>query len=478
MRTPSCPTRRSLGGISILAKACPARPPAGRSLCCALTPLSRAIAQLSCEFSLESVVVLRLAMLIQFRVENHRSLRDEAVLSLNSASGEGLQGAGLSLLPAVALYGANASGKSNVLQALRFMRDAVVNSHRRWEPDGGVPTEPFALSSKKHEPSLYEIDAVINGDRVRYGFVVSAKRVDEEWLHVWPSGKKQVWFEREGDDFEFGRKLHGDNAAIRGLTRDNSLFVAVAAQNNHQALTPIFRWFRTIQINAPRIYSRGFAPGPFLAEMFSKQLGLFDEDSEARDRDAVLELLKVADTGIIDVRIGEADDRMYTRGLRRRTQLQFRHKSEEHDDEGSWLPLEVESAGTVALIELAPRLSAALRNGNLVCLDEMEASLHPMLAVALLRLFQDPKRNPRGAQLLFTTHDTNLLGTIHGEPALRRDQIWFTEKDTAGATHLYPLTDFQPRKQENLERGYLQGRYGAVPFIGDLLPLQDEKRSD
>lgn len=417
-------------------------------------------------------------MLIQFRIENHRSLRDEAILSLVSASTEGLQVAGLCLLPAVALYGANASGKSNVLHALRFMRDAVVNSHRRWEPDGGVPTEPFALSSRRHEPSLYEVDAIINGDRMRYGFVVSAKRVEEEWLHVWPSGKKQVWFEREGDDFDFGRKLHGDNAAIRGLTRDNSLFVAVAAQNNHQALTPIFRWFRAIQINAPRVSARGIVPPLVLSDIFSRQLGLFDEDGDTRDRDAVLELLEVADTGIVDVRVSETEERIYPRSARRRTQLQFRHKSEDSDDEGSWLPLEVESAGTVALIELAPRLSAALRNGNLVCLDEMEASLHPMLALALLRLFQDPKRNPRGAQLLFTTHDTNLLGTIHGEPPLKRDQIWFTEKDAGGATHLYPLTDFQPRKQENLERGYLQGRYGAVPFIGDLPSLLDDKPSE
>lgn len=313
---------------------------------------------------------------------------------------------------------------------------------------------------------------------MRYGFVVSAKRVEEEWLHVWPSGKKQVWFEREGDDSDFGRKLHGDNAAIRGLTRDNSLFVAVAAQNNHQALTPIFRWFRAIQINAPRVSARGIVPPLVLSDIFSRQLGLFDEDGDTRDRDAVLELLKVADTGIVDVRVSEIEERIYPRSARHRTQPQFRHKSEDGDDEGSWLPLEVESAGTVALIELAPRLSAALRNGNLVCLDEMEASLHPMLALALLRLFQDPKRNPRGAQLLFTTHDTNLLGTIHGEPPLKRDQIWFTEKDAGGATHLYPLTDFQPRKQENLERGYLQGRYGAVPFIGDLPSLLDDKPSE
>jgi len=137
--------------------------------------------------------------------------------------------------------------------------------------------------------------------------------------------------------------------------------------------------------------------------------------------------------------------------------------------------LEWESAGTVTLLGLATRLVRLLRHGGLFCIDELEASLHPALGLELLRLFQDPRHNPKGAQLLFTTHDTNLLGNVLGEPPLRRDQIWFTEKDKAGATHLYPLTDFHPRKEENLERGYLQGRYGAIPFLGQLVTAPEEE---
>lgn len=100
--------------------------------------------------------------------------------------------------------------------------------------------------------------------------------------------------------------------------------------------------------------------------------------------------------------------------------------------------------------------------------DELESSLHPSLGLAIVKMFNSPKRNPRNAQIVFTTHDTNLLGTTLGEPPLRRDQVWFTEKDKEGASKLYPLTDYKPRMAENLERGYLQGRYGAIPFLGDI----------
>jgi len=139
------------------------------------------------------------------------------------------------------------------------------------------------------------------------------------------------------------------------------------------------------------------------------------------------------------------------------------------------LPLAAESAGTVTLLGMAMLVVDVLGRGAVLGIDELEASLHPMLALELLRLFHDPAHNPRGAQLIFTTHDTNLLGNVVGERPLRRDQVWFTEKDEAGATHLYPLTDFQPRKEENLERGYLQGRYGAIPCLGELLPVVREE---
>lgn len=421
-------------------------------------------------------------MLIQFSVQNHRSLRDEHSLSLTAAAFGSederlIRTPALSdrVLPAVALYGANASGKTNVLHALAFMRHAVLQSYRLWEPDGGVPVEPFALSSVRSSPSEYEVDLIVDGMRQRYGFVCGSERIEEEWLFAWPSGHQQTWFEREGDEYHFGRNFPGDNEAIRKLTRPNSLFLAAAAQNNHARLLPLFRWFRTTQIDLRRPRPLGLTNTWML--LTESPLSLFGSDDPiSTGRGAILELLRWADTGIIDVRVEESERDSGTpgRSSRRRTRILFRHKAAEDGVDGTWLPLEVESAGTAVLIELAPRLNRVLETGGLICIDELEASLHPMLALALLGLFQDPLRNKAGAQLIFTTHDTNLLGNTLGEAPLRRDQIWFTEKDEAGATRLYPLTDFHPRKNENLERGYLQGRYGAIPFLGDLPAGADE----
>jgi hypothetical protein len=172
-----------------------------------------------------------------------------------------------------------------------------------------------------------------------------------------------------------------------------------------------------------------------------------------------LEWLRAADVGIVDLRVGE-ERRDGT------SRIMVRHKSELDE---AWLPLDEESHGTQQLFRLAPSLIDALLHGRPVLVDELEASLHPLLALQLVKTFNDREQNPRNAQLIFTTHDTNLLGTIYEAPPLRRDQVWLTEKDSVGATRVYPLTDYKPRKAENLERGYLQGRYGATPFIEDFI---------
>lgn len=427
-------------------------------------------------------------MLLQFRVKNHRSLRDEQCLTLTAASLTERSGVDLHVLPTLenpvvpsaALYGANASGKTNVLHALSFMRSAVLTSHRLWEPESGTPQQPFALDDQAAAPSRFEVDAWVEGARYRYGFSLSSARVEEEWLYAWPQGRRQTWFEREADRFDFGRHFHGENETIRGITRSNSLFLSAAAQNNHSAILPLFSWFRRLstvmrggrEIAGP-LSTRSAVP----VELFTRQLSLFQEDNDAirKDRDALVRLLHAADTGIVDIKIDEGDgarpDRAPALG-RRRSNLLFKHRSAAGRD--AWLPLEAQSAGTVTLLDIGMHLIKCLQQGGVLCVDELEASLHPVLAIELLRLFHDRTENPSHAQLLFTTHDTNLLGNVLGSSPLRRDQIWFTEKDGDGATHLYPLTDFHPRKEENLERGYLQGRYGAIPFLGKLVPTLKE----
>lgn len=408
-------------------------------------------------------------MLIELRTENHRSLRTEQVLSMEAgrvgdpedAIPRSVEGHAARLLPAAAIYGANGSGKSNLLSAVGFMQDAVVWSHRTWPPEGGVPRESFAWGGRGAEPSLFEVTILVEGVRHQYGFVVNDNRVLEEWLYAWPRGRKQTWFERDGNTFQFGEHLVGENKLLKSTTRDNALFLSVAAQNRHEQLLPVYRWF-----SAVRVFNARNARTPWAASPSERRgiRGLLDAErhlSLPLFESSILQisgLLQAADVGIVDIRVNDVDGNILVR-----------HQSTAAD---AWLPLEQESQGTLTLIRLGPALLEVLKKGGLLVVDELEASLHPLLAMKIVRFFNEPRTNPLNAQILFATHDTHLLGTSTGEPPLRRDQIWLTEKDSEGATCLYPLTDYKPRMAENLERGYLQGRYGAIPFLGDLAQVK------
>lgn len=428
-------------------------------------------------------------MLIDFRVENHRSLRDEQALSMESAGHvdtddtrpRTVDGHSKPLLTVAGLYGANASGKSNVAAALAFMRDAVVFSHRVWEPGAGVPREPFAWGAKRSEPSLFEVTLLLDGVRYEFGFEVSDEKVTEEWLYAWPHGKKQTWYERDGDTFKFGEHLRGENRLIEEVTRPNALFLSVAVQHKHSQLSPVYSWFRsaeTMNLRQRRPIESA-RHRMLLAHLLDddggqrSQMTLFPEEVAMEPLvDQFRTLLKNADIGIEDVRRVTSRAEDSPRAFRS-PRFELRHRSSDPD---AWLPLEEESRGTQTIFHIAAPLLLTIQSGALLLVDELEASLHPTLAQEIVRQFNDPERNPHHSQLIFTTHDTNLLGTTLGESVLRRDQVWLTEKDDEGATKLYPLTDFKPRKAENMERGYLQGRYGAVPFLGDfaLLPEGDD----
>lgn len=416
-------------------------------------------------------------MLIEFRVENHRSLRDEHALTMTSealgdtddARPRVVAGTRDKLLPVAAIYGANASGKTNMVAALAYMAQAVRDSHRRWSPIDGVPRDPFAWGKHRQHPSLYEVTFVLEGVRYQYGFVVDDEAVVEEWLHAWPKEHKQRWFERDRQRFRFGDKFEGNNKTIEKSTRPNALFLSTAVQFNHALCRDAFQWFdglRTHNLPVGRRASR-----PFESFVLDLALRLQDVTTDSEDptdlalrrlSDQFVELMRRADLGIHKIRI-KLDEQANGNPLMTNYELQHRP-----NDDSSWLPLEEESRGTKSMFALGLLSLHVLLQGNTLLVDELEASLHPALARVLIEQFQDPEINPRGAQLIFTTHDSQLIGNTVGPPVLRRDQIWFTEKDAEGATKLYPLTDYQPRKAENLERGYLQGRYGAIPFLGDL----------
>jgi hypothetical protein len=371
------------------------------------------------------------------------------------------------LLPAAVLYGANASGKSNVLSALSFMWEAVLYSQVFWGADVGIPRSPFAWGGRRTGSSTFEVLFLAGQTKYEYGFVVSDTAVEEEWLYAWPNERKQTWFVRDGQKFDFGDQFVGRNKLIEEVTRPNALFLSVGSLHQHSQLTPIYSWFRTIlpfnirDSGVELFDSRRliFPPG---SGTWPVQATLGSDPEELRTV-WVRRLLEIADAGIVDVRVvNENGD-----GAKSAKPPKFLLKHQ-IDDEDSWLDLRTESHGTQAIFKMAPFIFRALENGGTLLVDELETSLHPLLGLAILQMFNDRETNPRNAQIIFTTHDTNLLGAAVGEPPLRRDQVWFTEKDKDGASKLYPLTDYKPRKAENLERGYLQGRYGAIPFLGDM----------
>ena len=378
----------------------------------------------------------------------------------------------LDLLRVAAVYGPNASGKSTLFDALSFMQEAVEDSQRLWKPSGEIPRVPFALDPGWAEkPSTFVADLLIDDVRYEYGFVVDFTRVLEEWLYVYPKGRKQEWFTRDvqrKEEFAFSRMMPGENRTIRLLTRPNSLFLSAAAQNNHQALAPVFEWFQEIEF-----VDRDSRP------MLTEIMAADCEDEEYRA--AVLALLHAADLGISEI---EVVDRSILRKVvdwlapsdnGPQHEVRLHHVTSEPGVDVA-LPFSDESGGTRALFGLAGPVVDALRDGSVLVIDELDQSLHSHLAMGIVNLFSDPASNPKNAQLIFNTHDTNLLD---GE-ILRRDQVWFTEKGRDGATHLFPLTDFHARKSENLERGYLQGRYGAIPSISapqfprDVLPATED----
>jgi AAA15 family ATPase/GTPase len=413
-------------------------------------------------------------MLIRFSVENFRSFKDKQEFSMVASNLKDSEDGvvqfprmDVGLLRAAAIYGANASGKTNVLKALKGMADVVRDSYRDLKPEGPIPTSPFSLDEKSaKEPSFFEADILVGGIRYTYGFRLDSRLIREEWLYSFPRNRRTLLFRRNSaapTPFEFGRALPGPNQTIKELTRRNSLFLSAAAQGNHEALLPIHRWFQDLTfVPSEKAFLEGFTAR------------LCDN---AERKATITRMLASADLGLTDIRVKEeAFDEKMTRVLaavadefegqakwnlpKSTVRVSLLHKG--LGGRSTTLPLEEESEGTRAFFGVLSPVLQALDQGSLLCVDELDSSLHPLLAIQIIHLFNKTKGNPKNAQMIFSTQDTNLLG----KEILRRDQVWFTEKDDEGRSHLYPLTDFKPRKNESLERGYLQGRYGAVPFIG------------
>ncbi|MEU6373482.1 ATP-binding protein [Streptomyces sp. NPDC046909] len=406
-------------------------------------------------------------MLLSFRVANHGSLREPQELNLAPVYEDDRPA-----LTVAAIYGANASGKSTVLDAYRFFLRAVEQSQAQWLPGARIERRPFLLDHEsRSEPSTYAVDVLIGGVRHVYGFAISDTEIEEEWLYVYPKGRKRILFERRRADVTFGNSLSGERAAAERVMRPNSLYISAAAQMAHEQLGAVWKALSGAVVVNDSMRHALTRRGAVLAAVYEylEEAGLARGDT----------VLAAADLGVHGVRRGGPDESLIKAFVGAEgwdeqpddvktaavASLEFVHRV---GDEEFPLPAEHESAGTKTWLNLISWGLLALGRGSQVWIDEVDVSLHPLLTAKLVKLFQSPQLNPRGAQLIFTTHSASLLGTMLGEEVLRRDQVWFVEKNAdTGASELYPLSDFKPRKGENFERRYLAGSYGAVPLLPD-----------
>ena len=424
-------------------------------------------------------------MLVELSVANFRSIRERQTLSLVASNRYADLGGNLfnpaatglpqgELLKGAALYGPNASGKSNILRALWFMARFVATSAVRL-PEAPTGVVPFAFDHDcRAAPSELEALFVVDGVLYQYGYAVDAAVVHEEYLYAYPSGRRRRWFHRrrqEGGEctWQTGKTFRLDSA-VRAKVRPDNLLLSVGPQFNDERLLPLHRWFAA----AVKFIDLGGGGGPpvhhelgphFTAEMIA---------AGGDKRQAVLRLLAAADVGVADATVARRRlpvaalpmDQLPTalaealtrQGAPDALSIRLRHRGEK----GRVFDLELdqESAGTQRYFQLIGPWLDTIAAGHVLLVDELETSLHPVLVRELLRLFFSA-RNDSGAQLIFTTHDPLLLDS----GVLRRDQIWFTDRGQDGRTCLYPLSDFKPRNDELLMRGYLSGRYGALPLV-------------
>ena len=434
-------------------------------------------------------------MLLRFAVENHRSICERQELSFAASTlrdrADGLLPCRAvkshAVVPAAVIYGANASGKTNLVDAVETMKRLVLWSHIKGTPGGGVSRRTFLLDPDCLErASCFEIDFVLEGVRYHYGFEATDRAFTSEWLYESPRAHSKKLFERQEQDFRFGRGLKGQNQSIARLTRPNSLFLSAAAQNGHEFLTRVYEYFQKLVFTGTNS-----EPPDGMPTLFENGMLVFkDVDAELDSR--VIDFLDSIDTGVCGYRrlatlISQRSGQLYQEIVEEdcshlpiprefdaddthtTVELAFSHRGR-GGEKVDFRP-DDESAGTRRLLAILGKVFRAIDEGVPIFIDELDLSLHTAASEAVLRLFCSRETNPNGAQLLATTHDTTLMRS----DILRRDQLWFAEKSKDGSTEIYSLTDFRTRKDDNIELGYRQGRYGAVPSDDPVAALLENR---
>lgn len=413
-------------------------------------------------------------MLIQFRFENFRSFKNDTILDLSATNMTEHKNHIVTIgkekiLPVAGIFGANASGKSNVFKAFRFMGTYVENSFgyggedadaRMRERDNLYTPFLFDTTSKEAESSFevyYIPDNEDSGYVYNYGFTMNRERIVEEWLNYRAASSASVKkvFQRDGDDIDFRGIENKDAEMIRRALGRNTLIVSLGAMLKVEELVKVREWFE-------KIWTIDFGDSTEMAKRGRQLPNDFTDSDEVRKE--MVKFFSSFDFSI--VRLLPLEKK--TLDGKVLTKVASLHNSTENLPVA--LPLEEESAGTLKMLSMYQALKTVLKGGGLFIADELNSQLHPLLVRKILLMFLNPEKNPKHAQLIFITHDEWQLSNN----LLRRDEIWFTEKDEIGASSLYSLADFvdedgtKIRKDENYGKNYMLGKYGAIPMVKEF----------
>ena len=398
-------------------------------------------------------------MIINFTVGNYRSFKDKKVLSMEATAIKELNESviekeGYRLLPSAVIYGANSSGKSNFLKAIGKFGE-IVNYSSKMSSTDKLNITPFLLNQNStQEPSFFEIEILIDNQTYTYGFTADNLKVYEEWLYI---KKEKCLFVRTEEGIGIADE-YNEGKGLEEKVRDNGLFLSTIDSFNGEIAKKIIHKIDCIWVISGIDHESWSV---FTNDMCN------NKNPELSFQQEIQDFLKSMNVGFNRFELPE--DEKLAKEVKAYTIHNLYNEQEEVIGETRFSMKEHESSGTNKLFDLAALVIGQLALGGLLVIDELDSKLHPLLTQHIIKLFNNPKTNPKGAQLIFATHDTNLLNV----KTFRRDQIWFTEKDHSEATDLYSLAEFREpegnkiRKDRSFEKDYINGRYGAIPYIKD-----------
>ena len=401
-------------------------------------------------------------MILEFSVENFLSFKEKVVFSMLANGTKGLEGNYLEILDkkvlkTSAIYGANASGKSNLFKILNLV-GIMIKQSTNIDINTKLPITPFKFDNSDGL-SKFEIKFIKNNVRYVYGFAATSKEIYEEYLYYYPNGREAKIFDRVNiNEYSFPQADVKILSEIKSKTANNKFFLSTATNWNYEKTKPAYDF---LSIDLGVCFDT--------EELRNYAFSLYKSDTDGKLKKFALDFLKKADFNIDDYEVNVVDIpkeilNSIPEPLRNITETKTFQTKFKHIIDGKEYVLDYsdESIGTQIIFTLIPFISIALEDRRILIVDELDKSLHPFLIQYIVSIFNDCEINKNGAQLIFNTHDTNLLNLN----LLRRDQIWFTEKNTeTGSSDLYSLSDFSVRSKEDIEKGYMLGRYGAIPFI-------------